>query len=32
MNKAKVYEGILEEDRKLNFGFYNYLVNKYDLV
>ena len=32
MDKAKVYEGVLEEDRKLNFEFYKFLADKYDLV
>ena len=32
MDKARVYRGILEEDRKLNFEFYIHLVNKFDLV
>ena len=32
MNKAKTYHGTLEEARKLNFDFYKYLADKYDLV
>ncbi len=32
LNKAKVYNGSLEEARKLNFEFYKYLADKYDLV
>ena len=29
---AKVYEGVLEEHRKLNLDFYKYLTDKYPLV
>ena len=32
LNKARIHTGVLEESRKLNFGFYKYLADKYDLV
>ena len=31
-NQAISYKGVLEESRKLNVEFYNYLTSKYDLV
>lgn len=32
LHSAKVYEGVLEEHRKLNLDFYKYLTDKYHLV